>query len=38
MDSGGAPNTQPGYGPNTRTIMQIQVAATGGTTPDVTLG
>ena len=29
MDSGGAPNTQPGYGPNTRTIMQIQVA--GGT-------
>jgi FtsP/CotA-like multicopper oxidase with cupredoxin domain len=27
MDSGGAPNTQPGYGPNTRTIMQIQVAA-----------
>ncbi len=26
MDSGGAPNTQPGYGPNTRTIMQIQVA------------
>ncbi len=32
MDSGGAPNTQPGYGPNTRTIMQIQVATvpTGG--------
>ena len=27
MDAGGAPNTQPGYGPNTRTIMQIQVAA-----------
>jgi FtsP/CotA-like multicopper oxidase with cupredoxin domain len=25
MDSGGAPNTQPGYGPNTRTIMQIVV-------------
>ena len=23
--SGGAPNTLPGYGPNTRTIMQIQV-------------
>jgi FtsP/CotA-like multicopper oxidase with cupredoxin domain len=23
---GGAPSTQPGYGPNTRTIMQIQVA------------
>ena len=27
MDSGGAPNTQPGYGPNTRTIMQIRVTA-----------
>jgi len=26
-DTGGAPATQPGYGPNTRTIMQIQVAA-----------
>ena len=25
MDGGGAPNTQPGYGPNTRTIMQIRV-------------
>jgi FtsP/CotA-like multicopper oxidase with cupredoxin domain len=25
--TGGAPNTIPGYGPNTRTIMQIQVAA-----------
>ncbi len=25
--SGGAPSTLPGYGPNTRTIMQIQVAA-----------
>ncbi|SCF35485.1 hypothetical protein [Micromonospora mirobrigensis] len=25
-DSGGAPTTQPGYGPNTRTIMQIRVA------------
>ncbi|MBI4768778.1 MAG: hypothetical protein HY787_30010 [Deltaproteobacteria bacterium] len=38
MDGGGAPNTQPGYGPNTRTIMQIQVG-TGVTTPttDVTL-
>jgi FtsP/CotA-like multicopper oxidase with cupredoxin domain len=32
LDSGGAPNTQPGYGPNTRTIMQIQVAA-GTATP-----
>ena len=28
MDGGGAPNTQPGYGPNTRTIMQIRVAGT----------
>lgn len=27
MDTGGAPTTQPGYGPNTRTIMQIRVAA-----------
>jgi FtsP/CotA-like multicopper oxidase with cupredoxin domain len=25
---GGAPNTQPGYGPNTRTIMQVIVDAT----------
>ncbi|RII28237.1 MAG: copper oxidase [Geobacter sp.] len=25
---GGAPTTQPGYGPNTRTIMQFRVAAT----------
>ncbi len=25
VDSGGAPTTQPGYGPNTRTIMQINV-------------
>ena len=24
-DSGGAPTTQPGYGPNTRTIMQVRV-------------
>ena len=38
MDGGGAPNTQPGYGPNTRTIMQIRVAGTATTpTPDVTL-
>jgi FtsP/CotA-like multicopper oxidase with cupredoxin domain len=38
MDSGGAPNTLPGYGPNTRTIMQIQVAAAVTTpTTDVTL-
>ncbi len=27
--SGGAPTTLPGYGPNTRTIMQIKVNATG---------
>ncbi|HEU4385967.1 MAG TPA: hypothetical protein VFR85_20950 [Anaeromyxobacteraceae bacterium] len=27
LDAGGAPSTLPGYGPNTRTIMQIQVAA-----------
>jgi FtsP/CotA-like multicopper oxidase with cupredoxin domain len=26
--TGGAPSTQPGYGPNTRTIMRIKVAAT----------
>lgn len=26
-DTGGAPSTQPGYGPNTRTIMQIRVKA-----------
>lgn len=25
--TGGAPTTQPGYGPNTRTVMQIKVAA-----------
>ncbi len=28
VDGGGAPNTQPGYGPNTRTIMQFRVAGT----------
>ena len=27
IDTGGAPTTQPGYGPNTRTIMQIKVTA-----------
>jgi len=38
MDSGGAPNTQPGYGPNTRTIMQIRVTKPLSTpTPNVTL-
>ncbi len=35
MDTGGAPTTQPGYGPNTRTIMQIRVTLP-LTTPDVT--
>ena len=29
-DTGGAFSTLPGYGPNTRTIMQIQVSNTGG--------
>ena len=32
MDTGGTPTTQPGYGPNTRTIMQIKVG-TSVTTP-----
>lgn len=27
-DTGGAPSTLPGYGPNTRTVMQIKVAGT----------
>lgn len=31
--SGGAPSTLPGYGPNTRTVMQIQVNATQGVSP-----
>jgi len=35
MDGGGAPNTQPGYGPNTRTIMQIRVAGTPAPTYDL---
>jgi len=30
---GGAPVTQPGYGPNTRTIMQIKVTGSGGSAP-----
>jgi FtsP/CotA-like multicopper oxidase with cupredoxin domain len=33
--TGGAPNTIPGYGPNTRTIMQIRVAAGGSSTAPV---
>ena len=28
MDSGGAPTTQPGFGPNTRTLMQFRVSGT----------
>ena len=30
---GGAPTTMPGYGPNTRTIMQIVVGGSGGSAP-----
>ncbi|MDH4197170.1 MAG: hypothetical protein OEW05_07185, partial [Candidatus Aminicenantes bacterium] len=30
-DTGGTPTTQPGYGPNTRAIMQIRVAASAAT-------
>jgi len=38
MDTGGTPTTQPGYGPNTRTIMQIRVNLPLTTpTTDVTL-
>jgi FtsP/CotA-like multicopper oxidase with cupredoxin domain len=38
MDTGGAPTTQPGYGPNTRTVMQIRVTLPLTTpTTDVTL-
>jgi FtsP/CotA-like multicopper oxidase with cupredoxin domain len=34
-DAGGAPSTQPGFGPNTRTIMQVVVSGSGGAaTPD----
>ena len=32
-ESGGAPTTLPGYGPNTRTLMQIKVAAATTPTP-----
>ena len=35
-NTGGAPTTQPGYGPNTRTIMQIKVAPATSTTTDTT--
>ncbi len=30
-DTGGAPSTLPGYGPNIRTLMQIRVRGSGGT-------
>jgi FtsP/CotA-like multicopper oxidase with cupredoxin domain len=33
--SGGAPSTLPGYGPNTRTLMQIKVNAAAGTPLDL---
>ena len=36
-DSGGAPSTLPGYGPNTRTVMQIKVADTAPDTRRSTL-
>lgn len=35
-NSGGAPTTQPGYGPNTRTIMMIKVAPATASTTDTT--
>ncbi|WP_379969305.1 fibronectin type III domain-containing protein [Ectobacillus sp. sgz5001026] len=35
-NTGGAPTTQPGYGPNTRTVMQIKVAPATSTTTDTT--
>ena len=38
LESGGAPSTLPGFGPNTRTVMQIRVGTAVTTpTPDVTL-
>ncbi len=35
--TGGAPSTLPGYGPNTRTLMQIQVTSALGTGPAFSL-
>jgi FtsP/CotA-like multicopper oxidase with cupredoxin domain len=35
--SGGPPSTLPGYGPNTRTIMQIRVNGAGAGAPDYSL-
>ena len=34
--SGGAPSTQAGYGPNTRTVMQFRVTGTAGTPVNLT--
>ncbi|WP_066313342.1 multicopper oxidase domain-containing protein [Bacillus sp. FJAT-29814] len=36
-DTGGSPSTLPGYGPNTRTIIQFQVNSAKGTGPSVDL-
>ncbi len=36
--TGGAPSTLPGYGPNTRTLMQIQVSTALGTASTYNLG
>ena len=36
-DAGGAPSTQPGFGPNTRTIMQVVVSG-GGASRNPRLG
>jgi FtsP/CotA-like multicopper oxidase with cupredoxin domain len=36
VNTGGAPTTQPGYGPNTRTVMQIKVSGDPATTTDTT--
>jgi FtsP/CotA-like multicopper oxidase with cupredoxin domain len=32
-DAGGAPSTVAGFGPNTRTVMQVRVAGSGGSAP-----
>lgn len=34
-DAGGAPNTEPGYGPNTRTVMQFRIAGSAAAAFDV---
>lgn len=38
VDSGGAPVTQPGYGPNTRTIMRININKSNTAPPAYNLG